>query len=99
MNQVRPNTLLSNLDKRAEAAFFANLTDFAAERHTVLQRAGEPTDHVYFPLSGMISFLTVMDNGEAIETSSFGYDNGCGFNTSLSGRNSNCQLIVQLSMK
>jgi len=47
----------------------------------------------------MISFLTVMNDGEAVETCSVGFDNCCGQNTALSGRNSNCQLIVQLALK
>jgi CRP-like cAMP-binding protein len=99
MNQVRPNSLLAILDKSDEAQLFSQLVLYPAERHTILQRAGEPTDHVYFPTAGMISFLTVMNDGEAVETASVGYDNAAGCNTALSGRNSNCQLIVQLSMK
>jgi len=99
MNQVRPNTLLSTLSKVEDSLLFDNLQEYSADRHTVLQRAGEVSDHVYFPLSGMISYLTVMNDGEAVETSSIGYDNAAGCNTALSGRNANCQLIVQLDMK
>jgi Crp-like helix-turn-helix protein len=47
----------------------------------------------------MISILTVMVDGESIETASIGYDNAVGCNTALSGRNANSQLIVQLAMK
>jgi CRP-like cAMP-binding protein len=99
MNQIRPNSLLATLNEAAEPALFNNLNRFSAERHTVLQRAGEPTGHVYFPIAGMVSFLTVMGNGEAVETAAVGFDNMCGHNTALSGRNSNCQLIVQLDMQ
>src|SRR5215203_5926826 len=99
MNQVRPNSLLAMLNKSDEAQLFSSFVDYDAERHTILQRAGEPTDHVYFPVAGMISYLTVMEDGQAVETSSIGYDSAAGFNTALSGRNSNCQLIVQLSMR
>src|SRR5215203_2336320 len=98
MNQVRPNSLLAMLNKSDEAQLFSSFVDYDAERHTILQRAGEPTDHVYFPVAGMISYLTVMEDGQAVETSSVGYDNAAGYNTALSGRNSNCQLIVQLAM-
>jgi CRP-like cAMP-binding protein len=99
MNQVRPNTLLSMLSRVEDSFLFDNLQEFSADRHTVLQRAGEITEHVYFPLSGMVSFLTVMNDGTAVETASVGYDNAAGCNTALSGRNANCQLIVQLDMK
>src|SRR5215208_3044162 len=99
VNQIRPNNLLAMLKQSEEPMLFKHLHQFDGERHTILQRAGLPTEHVYFPLSGMISFLTVMCDGEAIETSAVGYDNGAGFNTALSGRNSNCQLIVQMAMR
>jgi CRP-like cAMP-binding protein len=99
MYQVRPNNLLSMLNNGGEPLLFDHLTDFSADRHTVLQRAGEPADFVYFPVAGMISFLTVMSNGEAVETAAVGYDNGAGFNTAISGQNANAQLIVQLSMQ
>jgi CRP-like cAMP-binding protein len=85
------------LQRADEPALFNHLVEFAGTRHTVLQRAGEPTGHVYFPISGMISFLTVMRNGEAVETAAVGYDNAAGYNTALSGRNSNCQLVVQIA--
>jgi len=87
------------LNESDEPMLFKHLHPFDAERNTILQRAGHPSEHVYFPLSGMISFLTVMYDGEAIETSAVGYDNAAGCNTALSGRNSNCQLIVQIAMR
>jgi CRP-like cAMP-binding protein len=34
----------------------------------VLHESGDPIERVYFPVSGMISLLAVMQSGEAIET-------------------------------
>jgi len=99
MNQVRPNSLLVLLDRTQEGVLFDSLSEFSAERNVVLQRAGEPARYVYFPVAGMISILAVMQNGEAVETASVGYDNAVGFNTALSGRNANSQLTVQLALK
>jgi CRP-like cAMP-binding protein len=90
--------MLSMLNKSAEARFFGDLEEFSGKRRTILARAGKVIDHVYFPTSGMISLLTVMRDGEAVETGAVGYDNGCGFNAALSGQNSNCQSVVQLAM-
>jgi CRP-like cAMP-binding protein len=98
VNQERPNSLLSKLNKAQEASLFDYLTPYKAERHTVLQRAGEPADHVYFPTSGMISLLTVMSDGKAVETSAIGFDSAAGFNSALSGRNANCQAVVQIPL-
>src|SRR3954470_21687847 len=89
MYQVRPNSLLVLLDRTQEGALFDNLSEFSAERNVVLQRAGEPARYVHFPLAGMISILAVMQNGEAVETASVGYDNAVGYNTALSVRWSN----------
>jgi CRP-like cAMP-binding protein len=99
MNKVRPNTMLELLNRKDEAILFDHLAAFPADRHAVLQRAGEPTNHVYFPTSGVISFLSVMSDGEAVETAAIGFDNAAGCNTALSGRNANSQLVVQLAMQ
>jgi CRP-like cAMP-binding protein len=38
----------------------------------VLIEAGEKLDHVYFPHSGMLSLLVVLDDGKAIEVATVG---------------------------
>jgi CRP-like cAMP-binding protein len=40
--------------------------------NVVLHEQGAAIDHIYFPLSGMISLLAVMQSGEAIETGIIG---------------------------
>ena len=99
MKLPRPNNLLATLTKADERLLFGNLVEFSADKHTCLQRAGEPVEHVYFPLAGMISLLTVMSDGFAVETAAVGYDGAAGFNGALSGRDANCEAIVQISMK
>jgi CRP-like cAMP-binding protein len=98
MNVIRPNRLLSALIAEDEQSFFTSLSPFAAEKHTILHAAGLAATHVYFPSSGMISLLTVMNDGHSIETAAVGYDSAVGFNSALSGRNSNCESIVQVTM-
>ena len=44
------------------------LVPMQLEPNTVLQEQGAEIDHIYFPLSGMISLLAVMQSGDAIET-------------------------------
>ena len=39
---------------------------------SLLQEAGEPVEHVYFPHEGMISLLAVMSDGQGIETATVG---------------------------
>jgi CRP-like cAMP-binding protein len=99
MNVLRPNTLLATLVKADEQSLFGSLSMYNADKHTRLHRAGEQVEHVYFPLAGMISLLTVMSDGVAVETAAVGYDSAAGFNGALSGRNANCEAIVQISMQ
>ena len=44
------------------------LVPMQLEPNTVLHEQGAEIDHIYFPLSGMISLLAVMQSGDAIET-------------------------------
>src|SRR5436305_12473079 len=44
------------------------LTAVELRSNVVLHEPGDPIEQVYFPLSGMISSLVVMQTGEAIET-------------------------------
>jgi CRP-like cAMP-binding protein len=95
---IRDNKLLSLLDKHKESQILSHLTPYSAPQGTVLHQAGEISDHIYFPTSGMISLLTVMKSGESIETGAIGFDGCVGHNSALSGRNANCESIVQLEI-
>lgn len=46
--------------------------DGATAAGRVLIEAGEKLDHVYFPHSGMLSLLVVLDDGKAIEVATVG---------------------------
>jgi CRP-like cAMP-binding protein len=65
-------------------------------RGEVLHPPGEPIKHVYFPDSGMISMLTVMQSGEQIETAIIGCEGVAGGWVAIDGANSNTQTTVQI---
>src|SRR5436190_22394402 len=48
------------------------LTPMQLRPNVVLHEQGAAIDRIYFPLSGMISLLAVMQSGEAIETGIIG---------------------------
>jgi CRP-like cAMP-binding protein len=50
------------------------LTPMDLRSSVVLHESGQPIERVYFPLSGMISLLAVMQSGEQIETGIVGAD-------------------------
>jgi CRP-like cAMP-binding protein len=63
---------------------------------TVLHPAGSPIEHVYFPLSGMISLLVVMETGQQIETGIIGSEGLAGGSIGNSGPSSFGQATVQI---
>jgi CRP-like cAMP-binding protein len=61
-----------------------------------LQEAGESPDFVYFPTSGIISVLTVMENGMMIEFATVGREGTTGVPPFLEMGDSNMALISQV---
>jgi hypothetical protein len=71
------------------------LTPVELRSNTVLHEPGDTIEQVYFPLSGMISLLAVMQSGEAIETGIVGADGLVGGGAAIDGHLLG-QLRVQL---
>jgi CRP-like cAMP-binding protein len=95
-NNVRQNRLLSGLGAGDAARLQSNLQRVRLERGHVLHPPGEPIGHVYFPDSGMISMLTVMQSGEQIETAVIGCEGVAGGWVAIDGANANTQTTVQI---
>jgi CRP-like cAMP-binding protein len=62
-----------------------------------LSAPGEEIEHVYFPVSGMVSLLTVMRTGESIETAIIGKEGVVGASIGSDGSQSTNQATVQIS--
>src|SRR5450756_502990 len=61
-----------------------------------LQEAGDPPDYVYFPTSGIISALTVLENGMMIEFATVGREGATGVPVFLGLNDSNVAFISQV---
>src|SRR5262245_29580328 len=61
------------------------LTRVELSTHTLLVEQGIEIDLIYFPLSGMVSLLAVMQTGEAIETGIIGAEGLLGGDTPING--------------
>ena len=61
-----------------------------------LQEAGDTTEHVYFPTSGIISLLTVLENGMMIEFATVGREGTTGVPLTVGLDDANMALISQL---
>src|SRR4051812_16395600 len=77
------NRLLAALSASDYSLLRPNLKEVMLKQGDVLQDAGERIQYVYFPLSGMISLLSVMRDGKAVETAAVGREGtlaaNCGF--------------------
>jgi CRP-like cAMP-binding protein len=71
------------------------LTLMDLRSNTVLHEPGQPIERVYFPVSGMVSLLAVMQSGEAIETGIVGADGLVGGDAAINGHLFG-QMTVQL---
>ena len=71
------------------------LTRVELSTHTVLVEQGSEIDLIYFPLSGMVSLLAIMQTGEAIETGIIGAEGLLGGDTPINGHLS-AQAVVQM---
>jgi CRP-like cAMP-binding protein len=67
-----PNRLLAGMPGPPVAALLANAERVPLELKRILHEPDEPASHVYFPLSGVISLLTVLDDGSAVEIATVG---------------------------
>jgi CRP-like cAMP-binding protein len=73
-----------------------NLKKCSMVAGTVLHAQGHAIEHVYFPVSGLISLLTVMRTGEQIETAMIGRNGVVGASIGCDGAQSTAQATVQI---
>ena len=92
----RANRLLAALDPDDFAQLASFLDAVELPRGKVLYETGENIQHAYFPHDSMVSLVTVMQNGETVETAVFGREGGLGFSSALVTRQSFGRYIVQL---
>ena len=90
------NLLLSALAREEYALLRPHLAEIRLKQKAVLQQAGLPITHVYFPISGMISMLAVLKTGEAIEIAAIGREGAVGARLGRTPDIAFAQAIVQL---
>jgi CRP-like cAMP-binding protein len=90
------NLLLAAVDPREFEQLQPLLEPFALRMRETLQEAGESTEYVYFPTSGIISLLTVLENGMMIEFATAGREGMTGTPILLGLEESNLALVSQL---
>jgi CRP-like cAMP-binding protein len=93
---ARKNRFLASLPRADFSLLAPHLRLVSFERGVILQEAGDEIQHVYFPHSGMVSLVTVMQSGATIETATMGRAGVVGFTAGLGARRAFSRAIVQL---
>jgi CRP-like cAMP-binding protein len=93
------NRLLEALPVGDYALLAPHLTPVDIERGRLLYDPGDRIDTVYFPIDGVISLMTLMENGAAIESATIGREGALGLMAAVSQRQSLSRAIVQTPTK
>jgi CRP-like cAMP-binding protein len=81
----RANRLLELLPNGERLRLEASMQRIPIKPHDMLYPPGEPMVHVYFPLWGVISLMTPLEDGSAVETAVVGNEGMVGVQAFLGG--------------
>jgi CRP-like cAMP-binding protein len=89
------NKLLQALPAAEQALIAPHVAQVELERGRLLYDPGDIIDHVYFPHDGVISLMTLMDSGAAIESTTIGPEGALGLMAAVAPRQSLSRALVQ----
>ncbi len=89
------NRLLESLPAEDFGLIASCLTPAELERGRLLYDPGDRIETVYFPHDGVISLMTLMENGAAIESATIGREGALGLMAAVAPRQSLSRAIVQ----
>jgi CRP-like cAMP-binding protein len=93
------NRLLVSLPADDHALLAPHLVSVELERGRLLYDPGDRIDSVYFPHDGVISLMTLMENGAAIESATIGREGALGLHAAVTPRQSMSRAIVQTPVR
>src|SRR5512132_338200 len=90
------NRFLATLPPHDFSLLAPHLRTIPLERGVMLHDVGEEIEPVYFPHSGMVSMVAVMQSGATVETGTIGRAGVIGASAGLGARSTIARAIVQL---
>ena len=91
------NRLLRSLKPEAYERLAPKLTAAALQAKQVLYRPNQPIDTIYFPENVVICQMTVMDNGDTLETGTVGLEGASWISASIGAPSMPCETIVAIA--
>jgi CRP-like cAMP-binding protein len=95
-HHVRPNQLLGAFDPAVRKRIDPHLEKVTSKLGDVICEAGGLLQHAYFPQGAVLSLLTVLESGDAIESANIGREGAFGLFAAMYSRVSFNRCIVQL---
>ncbi len=93
---LHKNQLLGAFEPAERARIEAHLHPVTLKLGTVVCEAGGALEHAYFPQGAVLSLLTVLENGSAIECANIGREGAFGLFSAMYSRVSFNRCVVQL---
>lgn len=91
------NKLLAALPHADFESLKAHFTIVPMAQGTLLFEVDDEVDQIFFPLSGMISLLVVLKNGNAVETATVGREGVVGAMAGMGLHKSRVRAVIQLA--
>jgi hypothetical protein len=95
-NNVQANQLLGAMEPSSRARLAPHLVPVTFKLGAVVCEAGGLLKHADFPQGSVLSLLTVLENGSAIETANIGREGAFGLFAAMYSRASFNRCLVQL---
>jgi len=95
-DDAQSNRLLGAMERASRERIEAHLEPIKLELGAVLCEAGGLLKHAYFPRGSVLSLLTVLEDGSAIETANIGREGAFGLFAAMYSRVSFNRCLVQL---
>jgi len=94
---ARSNRLLELLPNGERLRLESSMQRMPIKPHDMLHSPGQPMEHVYFPLWGVVSLMTPLEDGSAVETAVVGNEGMVGVQAFLGGGSiGNAQAMGQI---
>jgi CRP-like cAMP-binding protein len=90
------NRLLAALPPEEFASLLPQLTQCDFDKGRLLADPGDPITQVYFPIDAIVSVMTLMESGEAIESATIGREGAYGLLAAVSPREALSRAIIQV---
>ncbi len=94
---TKGNAFLSALPAKNFSLLAPHLRTVPLECGVTLHDVGDETEHVYFPKSGMVSLVTVMQSGATVETGTVGRAGIIGATAGLGSRRAFGKAVVRIT--